>query len=71
MAAPSLLPVFSPFTDGDANFGYGENFASPYPFSVKPDKPLKLTEIMAMMRDQYEGTEFDLTAGNGGTILTG
>ncbi len=32
-----------------------------YPFSVKPDKPLTVQRLMAIMRDGYEGTEFDLT----------
>jgi dipeptidase len=29
---------------------------------VKPDKPLTAQDIMNMNRDQYEGTQFDLTA---------
>jgi hypothetical protein len=29
--------------------------------SVKPDKPLTAQDIMNMNRDQYEGTQFDLT----------
>lgn len=33
-----------------------------YPFSVKPDRPLTVPKLMAVMRDSYEGTEFDLTA---------
>ncbi|MHC4558205.1 MAG: dipeptidase [Planctomycetota bacterium] len=32
-----------------------------FPFSVKPDKPLTVQKLMAVMRDGYEGTEFDLT----------
>ncbi|UCF14314.1 MAG: C69 family dipeptidase [Phycisphaerales bacterium] len=32
-----------------------------YPFSVKPDKPLTVQRLMAIMRDGYEGTRFDLT----------
>ncbi|CAM9331787.1 unnamed protein product [Ascophyllum nodosum] len=34
-----------------------------YPFSVKPDKPVTTQDIMAIMRDNYEGTIFDLTKG--------
>ena len=33
-----------------------------YPFSVKPDRPLTVPQLMDVMRDSYEGTEFDLTA---------
>jgi dipeptidase len=32
-----------------------------YPFSAKPDRPLTVPELMAVIRDHYEGTEFDLT----------
>jgi dipeptidase len=48
-----------------ATYGYGPDGKSPYPFSVKPDKKLKITDVMAMARDQLEGTQFDLTAGTG------
>jgi dipeptidase len=33
-----------------------------YPFSVKPDRPVTVPKLMEIMRDSYEGTEFDLTA---------
>lgn len=38
-------------------------WASEYPFSVKPDKKVSPKDIMAINRDHYEGTEFDLTKG--------
>ena len=34
-----------------------------YPFAVKPDKPVTPQMLMAICRDHYEGTEFDLTKG--------
>jgi dipeptidase len=34
-----------------------------YPFSVKPDEKVTPQDIMAINRDHYEGTEFDLTKG--------
>ena len=34
-----------------------------YPFSVRPDHPLTLTEIMDLHRDAYEGTKFDRRRG--------
>jgi dipeptidase len=37
--------------------------AERYPFSVKPDKKLSVQDLMAIKRDHYEGTEFDLTQG--------
>lgn len=63
LAAPSLKKVLSPFTNGLATFGYGEDLSQPYPFSVKVDKPLSLQDIFNMNRDQFEGTLFDLTTG--------
>ena len=39
----------------------GDPAVDRYPFSVKPDKPLTVRRLMAVMRDGYEGTEFDLT----------
>jgi dipeptidase len=37
--------------------------AKPYPLWIKPDKKLALADVFALMRDHYEGTEFDLTKG--------
>ncbi len=34
-----------------------------YPFSIKPDQKLTPADIFAIHRDNYEGTEFDLTVG--------
>ena len=34
-----------------------------YPFSIKPDQKLTVGNIFAIHRDNYEGTEFDLTQG--------
>jgi dipeptidase len=39
----------------------GDAAADRYPFSVKPDKPFTVQRLMAVMRDGYEGTKFDLT----------
>ena len=37
--------------------------ATPYPLWIKPDKKLSLSEVFSLMRDHYEGTEFDMTKG--------
>lgn len=34
-----------------------------YPFSIKPDQKLTVENIFTIHRDNYEGTEFDLTKG--------
>jgi len=39
----------------------GDPIVDRYPFSVKPDQPLTVQRLLAVMRDGYEGTEFDLT----------
>lgn len=38
-------------------------YANRYPFSVKPDEPVTVAKLTSIMRDYYEGTEFDLTKG--------
>ncbi|MBU2550551.1 MAG: C69 family dipeptidase [Proteobacteria bacterium] len=53
LAAPSLnLPAWveGPFTRA-------------YPFAVKPDNKLDVSDVAAIHRDNYEGTRFDLTQG--------
>jgi dipeptidase len=37
--------------------------AEPYPLWIKPDQKLSLKDVFALMRDHYEGTEFDMTIG--------
>eukprot|EP00602_Paraphysomonas_sp_CaronLab_P001527 CAMPEP_0185030236 /NCGR_PEP_ID=MMETSP1103-20130426/17058_1 /TAXON_ID=36769 /ORGANISM="Paraphysomonas bandaiensis, Strain Caron Lab Isolate" /LENGTH=696 /DNA_ID=CAMNT_0027565273 /DNA_START=81 /DNA_END=2171 /DNA_ORIENTATION=- len=61
MADPSL--PLSPFTDAYGSYGFGKDGNKPYPFSIKPHKPLHLQDIMAMTRDNYDGTPFDMTEG--------
>lgn len=31
------------------------------PFSIKPDRPLRTADVMALMRDHFEGTPLDMT----------
>ncbi|HWQ64571.1 MAG TPA: C69 family dipeptidase, partial [Methanospirillum sp.] len=51
--APSLN--LSPFVS--------DTYSRDYPFSVKPDKLLNLSDAFTLYRDHYEGTVFDLTKG--------
>ena len=37
--------------------------AEPYPLWVKPDEKLSLEDVFTLMRDHYEGTDFDMTKG--------
>jgi dipeptidase len=40
----------------------GDPHADRYPFSVKPDAKVTVKTLIDLMRDGYEGTDFDLTA---------
>ncbi|OQA38412.1 MAG: Dipeptidase [Acidobacteria bacterium ADurb.Bin340] len=52
-AAPSLdLPI---------DFVKGDPAATPLPVWIKPDRKLEVADLMALMRDHYEGTPFDMT----------
>ena len=53
LAAPSL--ELSPWAEGP--------YTRQYAFAVKPDKQLSPRDVFAIHRDNYEGTEFDLTKG--------
>lgn len=35
--------------------------AEELPISVKPDKPVSVTDVMALLSETYEGTEYDMT----------
>lgn len=41
----------------------GVETAAPYPLWIKPDKKLALADVFSLMRDHYEGTQFDMTKG--------
>jgi dipeptidase len=53
MLAPSRN--FSPWVE--------DGYTRAYPFSIKPDKKLSREDVMALHRDHYEGTPFDMTKG--------
>ena len=37
--------------------------AKPYPLFIKPDRQLDLHDVFSLIRDHYEGTDFDMTKG--------
>lgn len=54
-AAPSLeLPV---------DFWRAVKDAEPYPLWIKPDEKLTVQDAISLMRDHFEGTEWDMTKG--------
>ena len=40
--------------------------AEPYPLFVKPDKKLAVKDVIALMRDHFDGTDYDLAKGVAG-----
>ncbi|MFH0761683.1 MAG: C69 family dipeptidase [Bacteroidota bacterium] len=36
-------------------------YAENYPFSVKPDKPVTMKDLVNVFKDYYEGTDYDMT----------
>ena len=44
-------------------FFRGKDGAEDYPLFIKPDAPLAVSDVMALMRDHYEGTPYDMTKG--------
>ncbi|MBU0719004.1 MAG: C69 family dipeptidase, partial [Planctomycetes bacterium] len=37
--------------------------AKPYPLWIKPDRKLSASDVISLMRDHYEGTDYDMTRG--------
>lgn len=56
-AAPSQAADFDP------RYHRGDPSAEPYPLWIEPDQPLSTADVMALMRDHYEGTPYDMTKG--------
>ncbi len=40
-----------------------DGFTRQYPFSIKPDKKMKVLDVINLYRDYYQGTEFDQSKG--------
>ena len=59
----SLIRRAAPSLNLSADYHRGVPGAKPYPLSVKPDKKLTVADVFALMRDHYEGTDFDMTQG--------
>lgn len=43
------------------DYAKGVEGAEPLPLFIKPDKKLSVRDVMELMRDHFEGTEFDMT----------
>ena len=54
------LSLLAPSQDFDP---YLDPQGEQYPFSIEPDEKVSIADVMDILRDYYEGTEFDLTEG--------
>ena len=59
----SLLRRCAPSQTFPTDYHRGDIDADPYPLWIKPDKKLSVADVFALMRDHYEGTDYDMTQG--------
>ncbi len=59
----SVFQRAAPSVPLSPDFHRGVVGAEPYPLWVRPDEKLSLADVMALMRDHYEGTDYDMTKG--------
>ena len=59
----SMFCRSAPSQNLSPDFQRGKKGAKPYPLWIKPDQKLSLQDVMNIMRDHYEGTEYDMTKG--------
>jgi dipeptidase len=59
----SLFRRAAPSLNLSPDYHRGVAGAARYPLSIKPDRRLSVADVFALMRDHYEGTEFDMTKG--------
>jgi len=59
----SMFRRSAPSLNLSPDFQRGIEGTKPYPLWIKPDKKLSLHDVMNIMRDHYEGTEYDMTKG--------
>jgi len=59
----SFYRRIAPSNDWPVDYHRGVEGAEPYPLWVKPEGKLSLRDVIALMRDHYEGTDFDMTRG--------
>lgn len=59
----SIFRRAAPSKELSPDFHRGGSGAKRYPLWIKPDRKLDLKDVMALMRDHYEGTPYDMTKG--------
>ncbi|MCP4663794.1 MAG: dipeptidase [bacterium] len=59
----SIFRRAAPSQDLSPDFHRAVAGAQPYPLWIKPDEKLSPADVMALMRDHYEGTDYDMRRG--------
>ncbi len=59
----SIFRRVAPSQEWPADYHRGVEGAKPYPLWIKPDRKLSRTDVCNIMRDHYEGTDYDMTKG--------
>ncbi|MEJ2722480.1 MAG: C69 family dipeptidase, partial [bacterium] len=59
----SLFRRAAPSREWPSEYNRGVKGAERYPLWIKPDKKLSTGDVFALMRDHYEGTDYDMTRG--------
>ncbi len=59
----SIFRRAAPSLDLSPDFHRGVQGAEEYPLWIEPDEKLSVADVMALMRDHYEGTPYDMTKG--------
>jgi dipeptidase len=59
----SLYRRCAPSQEWPSDYHRGVEGAEPLPLWIKPEKKLTVADVFELMRDHYEGTEFDMTEG--------
>ncbi len=59
----SLFRRAAPSLNLSSDYHRGIKGAERYPLFIKPDKKISVEDVFSLMRDHYEGTDFDMTKG--------
>jgi dipeptidase len=59
----SIFRRAAPSKRFSSDYHRGVAGAEPYPLWIQPDEKLGLSDVIALMRDHYEGTPYDMTKG--------
>jgi len=59
----SIFRRAAPSLNLSSDYAMAVKGAEPYPLFIKPDKKLSVRDVIGLMRDHFDGTEYDMTKG--------